>query len=118
MHYVQRDDFTGFELCDGTRIRFQHTHRQSAAQGSPVQGFNWSWAGRDEMQAEDLEAMLGQMIDCGREYERRTLAGERYAFANMANALREIARGTHRPYPCGRHAPCDTVAHKRYDAVA
>jgi uncharacterized protein len=60
--------------------------------------------GRDEMQAEDLEAMLGQMIDCGREYERRTLAGERYAFANMANALREIARGTHRPYPCGAGA--------------
>jgi uncharacterized protein len=60
--------------------------------------------GRDEMQAEDLEAMLGHMIDCGREYERRTLAGERYAFANMANALREIARGTHRPYPCGAGA--------------
>lgn len=57
--------------------------------------------GRDEMQADDLEAMLAEMIDCGREYERRTLAGERYAFANMANALREIARGTHRPYPCG-----------------
>ena len=50
MRYVQRDDFTGLELCDGCRIRFQHTHRQSAAQGSPIQGFNWSWAGRDEMQ--------------------------------------------------------------------
>jgi uncharacterized protein len=60
--------------------------------------------GRDEMQAPDLEAMLGAMIDCGGEYERRTLAGERYAFANMANAMREIARGTHRPYPCGAGA--------------
>lgn len=49
-HYVARDDFEGFELCDGSRIRFQHTHRQSAAAGSPIQGFNWSWAGRDEMQ--------------------------------------------------------------------
>ena len=60
--------------------------------------------GRDEMQAGDLEAMLGEMIDCGGEYERRTLAGERYAFANMANAMREIARGTHRPYPRGAGA--------------
>jgi len=48
--YAQRDDFTGFEMCDGTRIRFVSTHRQSAAAGSPVQGFNWSWCGRDEMQ--------------------------------------------------------------------
>jgi hypothetical protein len=48
--YVARDDFEGFELADGCRIRFQHTHRQSAAQGSPIQGFNWSWCGRDEMQ--------------------------------------------------------------------
>lgn len=49
-HYVQRDDFEGYVLCDGSRIRFQHTHRQSAAAGSPIQGFNWSWCGRDEMQ--------------------------------------------------------------------
>lgn len=48
--YVKRDDFEGFELCDRSTIRFQHTHRQSAADGSPIQGFNWSWAGRDEMQ--------------------------------------------------------------------
>ena len=59
--YVARDDFEGFELCDGSRIRFRHTHRQSAAQGSPIQGFNWSWAGRDEMQDqidvhEDIES--------------------------------------------------------------
>lgn len=60
--------------------------------------------GSDEMDADALEIMLGEMIDCGREYERRTLAGERYAFANMLNALREIERGTHRPYPCGAGA--------------
>jgi hypothetical protein len=48
--YCQRDDFEGFELCDGSRIRFTHTHRQSAAAGSPIQGYNWSWAGRDETQ--------------------------------------------------------------------
>jgi uncharacterized protein len=61
-------------------------------------------AGRGEMQPQDLELMLGAMIDCGREYERRVLAREPYPFANMDNAMREIARGTHRPYPCGAGA--------------
>jgi uncharacterized protein len=60
--------------------------------------------GDGELNASDLELMLGEMIDCGREFERRTLAGERYPFANMLNALREIERGTHRPYPCGAGA--------------
>lgn len=60
--------------------------------------------GQGELQREDLEVMLGEMIACGREFERRTLAGERYPFANMLNALREIERGTHRPYPCGAGA--------------
>ena len=31
-------------------------------------------------------------------------AGERYPFANAVNAMREIHRGTHRPYPCGAGA--------------
>jgi uncharacterized protein len=61
-------------------------------------------SGNGEMQADDLEIMLGEMIDCGREFERRSLAGERYPFANMLNAMREIQRGTHRPYPCGAGA--------------
>jgi uncharacterized protein len=61
-------------------------------------------SGQGEMQAKDLALMLDQMIDCGREFERRTLAGRRYAFANMLNAMREIGRGTHRPYPCGAGA--------------
>jgi uncharacterized protein len=60
--------------------------------------------GIGEMQSADLETMLGEMIDCGREFERRTLNGERYPFANMVNAMREIERGTHRPYPCGAGA--------------
>jgi uncharacterized protein len=60
--------------------------------------------GAGEMQSGDLETMLGEMIDCGCEYERRVLAGERYPFANLDNALREIHRGTHRPYPCGAGA--------------
>lgn len=60
--------------------------------------------GVGEMQSDDLEQMLGTMIECGREFERKTLAGERYPFANMVNAMREIQRGTHRPYPCGAGA--------------
>jgi uncharacterized protein len=60
--------------------------------------------GSGEMQSTDLRIMLGEMIDCGREFERRTLASERYPFANMVNAMREIERGTHRPYPCGAGA--------------
>ena len=60
--------------------------------------------GSGEMHADDLEQMLAAMIDCGREFERKTLAGERYPFANMLNAMREIRRGTHRPYPCGAGA--------------
>lgn len=61
-------------------------------------------SGQGEMQTEDLALMLDQMIGCGREFERRTLARERYPFANMLNAMREIGRGTHRPYPCGAGA--------------
>lgn len=48
-------------MCDGTRIRLVSTYRQSKAQGSPVQGFNWSCAARDEGQDqvdvhEDIES--------------------------------------------------------------
>ena len=60
--------------------------------------------GEGEMQSEDLELMLGEMIDCGREFERASRGGRRYPFANMVNAMREIHRGTHRPYPCGAGA--------------
>ncbi len=59
--YVARDEFEGFEMCDGTRIRFRYAHQQSAAKGAPIQGYNWSWCGRDEMQDqvsahEDIES--------------------------------------------------------------
>jgi uncharacterized protein len=60
--------------------------------------------GEGEMQSEDLELMLGEMIDCGREFERASRSGRRYPFANMVNAMREIHKGTHRPYPCGAGA--------------
>jgi uncharacterized protein len=60
--------------------------------------------GNDEMDAEALALMLDAMIDCGREFERRVVAGLRFPFLNMVNAMREIHRGTHRPYPCGAGA--------------
>ncbi|HET7437115.1 MAG TPA: radical SAM protein [Thermoanaerobaculia bacterium] len=51
-----------------------------------------------------LETMLEQMIACGETFERRLMNGERYPFANIVNALRELHKGTHRPYPCGAGA--------------
>ncbi len=50
-----------FLMCDGTRIQLVSTYRQSKSQGSPIQGYNWSWCGRDEAQDstdvhEDIES--------------------------------------------------------------
>lgn len=75
--YVARDDFEGFELCDGSRIRFQHAHRQSAAQGSPIQGFNWSWCGRDEFQ---------DQIDVHLDIESRGRAAKAGRYKQLATA--------------------------------
>jgi uncharacterized protein len=61
-------------------------------------------SGRDALGGADFGALLAAMIDCGRELERRAIAGERYPFENLTTALREIHRGTHRPYPCGAGA--------------
>jgi uncharacterized protein len=60
--------------------------------------------GRQELGHAELALMLDGMVACGREFERRVVAGERYPFANAVNAMREIHRGTHRPYPCGAGA--------------
>jgi uncharacterized protein len=60
--------------------------------------------GRDQMESNELQQMLEQMIACGQEFERRVMSGERYPFSNLGSALREIHRGTHRPYSCGAGA--------------
>lgn len=60
--------------------------------------------GANEMASRHLRTMLAEMVECGCEFERRLLKGERYPFSNIVNALREIHRGTHRPYPCGAGA--------------
>jgi uncharacterized protein len=60
--------------------------------------------GQAEMAPEDMEDMLQGMIACGLAFEQNVMLGRRYPFMNMQNALREIQRGTHRPYPCGAGA--------------
>lgn len=57
-----------------------------------------------EMQQGDLETLLNELIDCGERCESRISAGGHYPFANLLDALRELHRGTHRPYPCGAGA--------------
>lgn len=59
--YRYRSADAVFVMCDGTRIQLVSTYRQSKDQGSPIQGFNWSWCGRDEAQDqvdvhEDIES--------------------------------------------------------------
>lgn len=60
--------------------------------------------GQAEMVPGDLSEMLEAMIACGLAFEQSVLQGRRYPFSNMQNALRELQRGTHRPYPCGAGA--------------
>jgi uncharacterized protein len=60
--------------------------------------------GQGEMGSRELDVMLEQMIDCGRAFEAHVMSDRRYPFLNMLTALKEIHRGTHRPYPCGAGA--------------
>ncbi len=57
-----------------------------------------------ELGADELAAMLDAMVECGLEFEQRIANGQRYAFTNVVNAMRELHHGTHRPYPCGAGA--------------
>jgi uncharacterized protein len=90
-----------------TNLMVRQTLDELVAAGFHSVGFSAmlsSPSGAGELQREDLEVLLGEMIDCGREFERQVRAGRRYPFANLVNALREIGKGTHRPYPCGAGA--------------
>ncbi|KUJ73468.1 radical SAM protein [Ruegeria marisrubri] len=60
--------------------------------------------GQQELDRSGLEEMLARMILCGLAFEAAVIAGRRYPFSNMAAAMHEIHRGTHRPYPCGAGA--------------
>jgi uncharacterized protein len=57
-----------------------------------------------ELDMTTLQHMLDGMIACGRKFEAEVTAGRPYPFANLTDALREIHRGSHRPYPCGAGA--------------
>jgi hypothetical protein len=76
-YYANRDDFKGFELCDGTRIRFVSTAPRPQKQGSPIQGFNASWAGRDEAQ---------DQTDVHNDIESRGRAARRGRYKQLATA--------------------------------
>lgn len=84
------------QTLDGLFDRGFHSAGFSPMLASPT--------GNAEMDEPALAAMLEQMIACGEEFERRLIAGQRYPFTNVVNALREIHKGTHRPYPCGAAA--------------
>lgn len=60
--------------------------------------------GRNEMGADSLSVMLEQMIQCGESFIENTIVGKRYPFSNMATSMRELHKGTHRPYPCSAGA--------------
>ncbi|MFG6486210.1 radical SAM protein [Roseateles sp. BYS78W] len=60
--------------------------------------------GRAEMGQDELAEMLQAMIACGQAFEQAVIEGRRYPFMNMVNALKELQRGSHRPYPCGAGA--------------
>ncbi len=78
--FVDRIDFTGFELCDRSRIRFVSTAPRPERQGSPIQGFNWSWVGVDEKQDQqssihdDIEMRGRAAQDEGTYYKRLATA--------------------------------------------
>ena len=61
-------------------------------------------SGTDTLQGEDMKTLLAQIIACGRDFVDQAIGGARPVFANLASALIEIHRGTHRPYPCGAGA--------------
>ncbi|MES2111293.1 MAG: radical SAM protein [Bacteroidota bacterium] len=63
-----------------------------------------SSSGTKEMSEADMKEMLAGMIACGLKFEENVLKKTRYPFLNMVNALKEIDKGTHRPYPCGAGA--------------
>ncbi len=66
-----------FLMCDGTRIQLVSTYRQSKAQGSPIQGYNWSWCGRDEAQ---------DQIDVHEDIEARGRSAKNVQYSQLATA--------------------------------
>ncbi|MFD3761465.1 radical SAM protein [Streptomyces sp. NPDC058622] len=57
-----------------------------------------------EITAETFGGFLERMMECGEIALRELSAGRHYPFGNFQTALRQLHRGTHRPYPCGAGA--------------
>lgn len=98
-HHVAADII---EFCDGTSIRLKSTYQQSRASGSPIQGWNWSWCGRDEGQDqvdrhEDIEAR-GRAAKKGGAYYKQLItatAKDDYAWKNLrGRLLKAVSRKT------------------------
>jgi uncharacterized protein len=88
-------------------LNLAHTLDQFIGMGFHSVGFSpllRASNGQAEMGPDDMAEMLQGMIACGLAFEQHVMAGRRYPFMNMHNALRELQRGTHRPYPCGAGA--------------
>lgn len=66
----------------------------------------------DEFVSSDFEKFLDQMISCGEKAKEALLNRKKFPFGNFETALQEIARGTHRPYPCGAGASYASVSAK------
>jgi hypothetical protein len=80
------------QFADGTRIRLKSTYQQSKAGGAPIQGFNWSWCGRDELQDQidahqDIESR-GRSAPDGRYKQLATCtAKQSAAFRNLRDLI-------------------------------
>lgn len=90
----------------------RHRHLRASVESLMALGFHSvgvspSLSARDpalQFEATDMAALLAQMIECADAFEAATLAGRPYPFANLLALLRELHRGTHRPWPCGAGA--------------
>ena len=67
---------------------------------------------RGEMQAPELQVLLDNMIACGREFERRVVAGESYPFANITTALQRFTAARIGPIRAGQ-APATSAFRRR-----
>lgn len=59
---------------------------------------------------DDFARLLDGMIACGLRARASILARRRCPFSNFETAMHEIARGSHRPYPCGAAAGYASVS--------
>lgn len=57
-----------------------------------------------EIDQRAFDGFLARMIECGEHAMGELTEGRDYPFGNLITALRQLHRGSHRPYPCGAGA--------------